>query len=378
MRQRARLVSVPVASSPTGPGEAVRPTLEDVHAWLRSCANRRTVGTARRPEHGHAHDGRPTRRGRSPHRQRPHAAGMRTLSWDAGATNLLAAQHAALGARSSSRVEESLVSAQTRVPGISLLPMPRRTLVSRGRAPEEAREPRHRGRDGWRGCTSAATTGGCSGSRSLAEVIGARRRRSRSPSLVYDALAARMRISSAAAEARSPAARSTDLSGSSLPFSGGTTTRSCTSTPRERSHRRYRADIWITHTDLDEAIGAAAAGHATIDVRTAVQLLRGRARREQSSASGWPSPARADALLAGLDQTKRTPDLPGGLTRREVEVARLVAQGRSNREIADEFVLSERTVESHVQHILTKLSFTSRTEIATWAVRTGVDQFDAS
>jgi non-specific serine/threonine protein kinase len=54
-------------------------------------------------------------------------------------------------------------------------------------------------------------------------------------------------------------------------------------------------------------------------------------------------------------------------------VARLVARGLSNRDIAESFVLSERTVESHVQHILTKLSFTSRAEIAAWAVRTGLD-----
>ena len=82
---------------------------------------------------------------------------------------------------------------------------------------------------------------------------------------------------------------------------------------------------------------------------------------------------RADSLLATFDGSKRSAELPGGLTRREVEVARLVAEGRSNRDIAETFVLSERTVESHVQHILTKLSFTSRAEIAAWAVRTGLD-----
>ena len=59
-------------------------------------------------------------------------------------------------------------------------------------------------------------------------------------------------------------------------------------------------------------------------------------------------------------------------------MARLVAEGRSNRDIAETFVLSERTVESHVQHILTKLSFTSPAEIAAWAVRTGLDRADAS
>ncbi len=56
------------------------------------------------------------------------------------------------------------------------------------------------------------------------------------------------------------------------------------------------------------------------------------------------------------------------LTDRERQVAALVAQGSSNREIAGTFFLSERTVESHVQHILNKLGFRSRAQIAAWAV----------
>lgn len=56
------------------------------------------------------------------------------------------------------------------------------------------------------------------------------------------------------------------------------------------------------------------------------------------------------------------------LTRREREVAALVAQGLSNRQIAAASHISERTVESHVQHILDKLGFTNRTLIAAWVV----------
>jgi non-specific serine/threonine protein kinase len=54
------------------------------------------------------------------------------------------------------------------------------------------------------------------------------------------------------------------------------------------------------------------------------------------------------------------------LTRRELEVARLVADGMTDREIAGALVISQRTAESHVQHILTKLGFRSRAEIAAW------------
>ena len=56
------------------------------------------------------------------------------------------------------------------------------------------------------------------------------------------------------------------------------------------------------------------------------------------------------------------------LTDRERQVAALVARGSSNREIAGTLFLSERTVESHVQHILNKLGFRSRAQIAAWTV----------
>jgi DNA-binding CsgD family transcriptional regulator len=76
-----------------------------------------------------------------------------------------------------------------------------------------------------------------------------------------------------------------------------------------------------------------------------------------SSASHGPPPA-------------ATPRKRGPLTRRESEIAGLVAQGLSNREIASQLVISERTAEAHVEHILTKLGFRSRTQIAAWLVAT--------
>ncbi|MDE3091569.1 MAG: hypothetical protein KGJ80_19540 [Chloroflexota bacterium] len=62
----------------------------------------------------------------------------------------------------------------------------------------------------------------------------------------------------------------------------------------------------------------------------------------------------------------------GGLTEREREVAALVTQGNSNREIANILVLSQRTVEVHINNIMSKLGFTSRTQIAVWAVEKGL------
>jgi DNA-binding NarL/FixJ family response regulator len=68
---------------------------------------------------------------------------------------------------------------------------------------------------------------------------------------------------------------------------------------------------------------------------------------------------------AARDVTKR-------LTRREIEVLQLLTEGRSNRSIADLLSLSERTVDNHVLHILTKLQLESRTAVATYAVRNGL------
>jgi DNA-binding NarL/FixJ family response regulator len=62
----------------------------------------------------------------------------------------------------------------------------------------------------------------------------------------------------------------------------------------------------------------------------------------------------------------------GGLTRREREVAAVVALGYSNQEIAAELVVSVKTVEAHVTRILSKLGFSSRAQIAVWAVDKGL------
>jgi NarL family two-component system response regulator LiaR len=67
---------------------------------------------------------------------------------------------------------------------------------------------------------------------------------------------------------------------------------------------------------------------------------------------------------------KETGDI--ALTERETEVLKLIAQGHSNQEIADKLVLSERTVHSHVNHILAKLQLASRTQAALYALRKGI------
>ena len=61
-----------------------------------------------------------------------------------------------------------------------------------------------------------------------------------------------------------------------------------------------------------------------------------------------------------------------GLSRRELQVAGLVAQAYTNREIAERLLISERTAEKHVQNVLNRLGLRSRTQAAAWAVQHGL------
>jgi DNA-binding CsgD family transcriptional regulator len=89
----------------------------------------------------------------------------------------------------------------------------------------------------------------------------------------------------------------------------------------------------------------------------AVEALR---RTEELGMS--PIRARVSDLLDRIDA-----DPAAALTRRELEVADLVAQGLTNREIASRLFVSERTAQNHVQHILDKLDLPNRSQIAIWA-----------
>ncbi len=82
--------------------------------------------------------------------------------------------------------------------------------------------------------------------------------------------------------------------------------------------------------------------------------------------------------LPSLTPLRAAKEQFGGLTAREREVAALVAQGSSNREIAKLLVVSERTVGAHISNILSKLEFASRTQIATWAIAKGLSKLPAN
>ena len=87
------------------------------------------------------------------------------------------------------------------------------------------------------------------------------------------------------------------------------------------------------------------------------------------AATGWADQARPDAVGGPRHDAGAARRAPSPLTPREHEIVLLICQGLSNREIADELVISPATAARHVANILAKLGFTSRTQVASWATR---------
>ncbi|PZS12358.1 MAG: DNA-binding response regulator [Solirubrobacterales bacterium] len=105
----------------------------------------------------------------------------------------------------------------------------------------------------------------------------------------------------------------------------------------------------VEPAELARAIRAARAGEVLIDPSVAARLVQAIG---EPLASGTPGPER--------------------LTRREREVLELIAAGRSNKRIALELEVSEKTVKAHVGHVLAKLGVSDRTQAALLAVRDGL------
>ena len=99
--------------------------------------------------------------------------------------------------------------------------------------------------------------------------------------------------------------------------------------------------------------------------RTDASVLVEQVRADASAVAAAPLLDAADAVGARLDRHDAAqPWSP--LTLRELEVARLVARGLTNREIAGELRITVRTAGSHLEHIRAKLGAGRRSEIATW------------
>lgn len=81
-------------------------------------------------------------------------------------------------------------------------------------------------------------------------------------------------------------------------------------------------------------------------------------------------------MLQELSSPPDRPPTADPLTEREVEVLQVVARGKSNQEIADELMISEATVRTHVSNILGKLHLASHTQAALYALREGLASLD--
>jgi DNA-binding NarL/FixJ family response regulator len=126
--------------------------------------------------------------------------------------------------------------------------------------------------------------------------------------------------------------------------------------------------------DIDEALAAGAHGYLLKDA-TARELVAG--VRAAASGEAPLSPPVATRLVAAMRDARRARDAAGGespveLSERELEVLRLISEGRDNPQIARALYISPETVKDHVSHILAKLRVENRIQAAVYAVRTGL------
>lgn len=119
--------------------------------------------------------------------------------------------------------------------------------------------------------------------------------------------------------------------------------------------------------DLYESIKAGAAGYLLKDGSTYDQVAE--AVKLVAAGQSLISPSMATKLLDEFVHMSKGPAPATTLTARELQVLRLVAHGKSNRDIAGELFISENTVKNHIRNILEKLQMKSRMEAAMYAVR---------
>lgn len=91
----------------------------------------------------------------------------------------------------------------------------------------------------------------------------------------------------------------------------------------------------------------------------------------RSAAAGKPAlhPMAASRMMQELNHSPKTPAGPDEISPREMDVLKLIGKGLGNQEIGDQLFISERTVKTHVTHILEKLNLRDRTQLAIYAVQ---------
>ena len=85
---------------------------------------------------------------------------------------------------------------------------------------------------------------------------------------------------------------------------------------------------------------------------------------ERLDAASWADRARAELRASGETARKRDPSRLSQLTPQELQIARFVAEGLSNKEVAAQLFLSPRTIDAHLRNVFAKLGISSRTQLA--------------
>lgn len=139
------------------------------------------------------------------------------------------------------------------------------------------------------------------------------------------------------------------------------------------AHPEIHVVVLTTYSDDESvfaALAAGARGYLTKDT-DAESLASAIATVVEGEAQFDPGVQRrlAEAVVTG---SRRAPELPDGLTRRESEVLRLIAAGRSNTEIAGELFISEATVKTHINNLFAKAGLRDRAQAVTYAFRHGL------
>jgi two-component system, NarL family, response regulator LiaR len=138
---------------------------------------------------------------------------------------------------------------------------------------------------------------------------------------------------------------------------------------RESAHRA-RVVVLTSFLEDERLLPAIQAGAAGYLLKNTEPAELARAIRAAHAGEAVIDPTVAARLVAALADGARTPS--DDLTRREREVLELIVRGRSNKRIALELGIAEKTVKTHVGHMLAKLGVADRTQAALLAVREGL------
>lgn len=144
----------------------------------------------------------------------------------------------------------------------------------------------------------------------------------------------------------------------------------------KREDPAARILVLTSFAEDDKVFAAIKAGALGYLLKDSSPLTLIQAIHDVSQGNSSLHPTIARKLIRELNQPPALPPTADPLTEREVEILALVAQGKTNQEIAEQLTISPRTVGAHVGHILDKLHLANHTQAALYALREGLASLD--